>query len=862
MKLVRGVSIFAVAACLSTAVHAQEAQESDAAAQLGGLEDIVVTATKRSENLQDVPVAVSAISSSALTAKGVFDTSDLNNSMPNLQVSSAYGSQQPNFSIRGVGVGTELSASAASPVGVYVDEVYQTFRASHGQQLYDLEQVEVVRGPQGTLYGRNTTGGAINFITRKPDLRGANGYLTVGYGNYDRKSAEAAIELTPVEDQLGIRIAGTYVKSDTYIHNLLPAGLNTSAAGGASGLNFNAGRDPNGDESYGIRGTLRFKPADTLDISLKGYAAKTTGGVAASLGAGPSKTNGSIFNYENPNFILAPVFQLLGDNGAGLLPSTYSRASLFDREIAQDTIGLAVSRAEGAVLTVKAELADRFNLTSITGYDSGLYLQTQTDCDSGPIRLCSNGYKSKFQAFNQDLRLDYSSGPFKLIAGGYYGWDSVTSDNDIDIFNFLSDVRAAVGLPATWFNPAGGFNGTALPAGSVPTGIRGEQHFKQNRKSWAVYGEGSYEITPTLKLTAGLRYTTDTTDYKDGITTYFDDAGNARMLAVSAYGAPYFLAPVIDASGAVAIPATASPTPGGVNKSGKTSRLSGRAILDWKPVDGVMLYAGYSRGYRAGTFNGLAYISSPQVYFVKPEEVNAFEVGFKTRFLNNRLQINGSFFYYDYKNQQSQVVDQSVTANIITLDGTLKGAEIDVQFAATERLTLTASLGLLDTKYKGYDQAACAALNLSGLFPAQDGSCVQSGAGSVSVGGNPFPYAPKTSINLGFDWTALETGNGKLQLHGDASYTGRFYYDSFKDYSRGVLRNLATGPYTEGEGDYWVFNSRLSYVTDRYTVSVWGKNLSNKLYFPAGYPNEGITGAGYLVRALPRTYGVEATVRF
>ena len=156
----------------------------------------MVTATKRFENLQDVPVAVSAISASALQAKGVFETSDLNASMPNLQVSSPYGQQQPNFSLRGVGVGTEFNANAASPVGVYVDEVYQAFRASHGQQLYDLEQIEVVRGPQGTLYGRNTTGGAINFITRKPDLSGTNGQLTMGYGNFGRLNAEGAVEIT------------------------------------------------------------------------------------------------------------------------------------------------------------------------------------------------------------------------------------------------------------------------------------------------------------------------------------------------------------------------------------------------------------------------------------------------------------------------------------------------------------------------------------------------------------------------------------------------------------------------------------------------------------------------------------------
>lgn len=210
MKRVGGISILAIATCIAMPAFAQDASKTQT--QAGGLEEIVVTATKRAENLQNVPVAVSAISSSELANQGVFDTSDLNGSMPNLQVSSAYGPQQPNFTLRGIGVGTELSASAASPVGVYVDEVYQTFRASQGQQLYDLNQVEVVRGPQGTLYGRNTTGGAINFITRKPALKGDNGYLTAGYANYNRRNFEGAIELTPFEDRFGIRIAGTYVK--------------------------------------------------------------------------------------------------------------------------------------------------------------------------------------------------------------------------------------------------------------------------------------------------------------------------------------------------------------------------------------------------------------------------------------------------------------------------------------------------------------------------------------------------------------------------------------------------------------------------------------------------------------------------
>ncbi len=139
-------------------------------ANSGGIAEIVVTAQKRAQNLQDVPAAVSAIGGDALEARGINETSDLMGAVPSLQISTPYGKTQPNFSLRGISVANEFSASTASPVGVYVDEVYQSFRASHGGQLYDIDRVEVLRGPQGTLYGRNTTGGAISFFTRKPGL--------------------------------------------------------------------------------------------------------------------------------------------------------------------------------------------------------------------------------------------------------------------------------------------------------------------------------------------------------------------------------------------------------------------------------------------------------------------------------------------------------------------------------------------------------------------------------------------------------------------------------------------------------------------------------------------------------------------
>jgi iron complex outermembrane receptor protein len=863
MKTIACVSALAITAGITGTAHAQQ---SDGGSP-GGLQEIVVTATKRSENLQNVPVAVSAISSDALANKGVFETSDLNNTMPNLQVSSPYGQQQPNFSLRGVGVGTEFNSNAASPVGVYVDEVYQAFRASHGQQLYDLQQIEVVRGPQGTLYGRNTTGGAINFITRAPELSGANGYVTAGYGNYNRFNAEGAVELTAIEDVLGIRVAGTYVNSDPYIHNVLTPGLNTWAAGGASGINQINDRDPGGVKNYAGRVTIRFKPSDAVDLKLKLYAGESKGGTETALATGQSKDS-DLIDYTNNQFLLAPLFQQLAP--LGLLPSSYSAEArgLTHRQVEADTVGRAFTRARGAVFDGRFELADNLRLISISGWDDGRYLQTQTDCDATPMRLCSIGYASKFEAFNQDIRLDYDGGAFKLITGVFYGWDKIVADNKPDFFNFTSDLRAAFGLPATYFNPGGSFSGTALSASSLPTGIRAEQHFKQTRQSYAIYGEGSYQITPTLKLTAGIRYTKDKNKFSDGITTYFDDAGNARLITVSGFEqegalAPYFLQPVYDELGNMVIPSFQDlgiPLPGGLERKGKSSRVSGRVIIDWKPVDDILLYGSYSRGYRAGTFNGLAYGSANQVYFVPPEEVNAFEVGLKSRFFNDRLQLNLAGFYYDYKGQQGQVVDNTATANLISLDGKIWGFEGELLFAATDSLTLSASVGILDTKYA---KGPCPA-NPADIpnFPAQLGSCVVSSGGPVDVGGNPFPYAADLSASFGFDWNALETNTGKLKIHGDANYTGQFYYDAFKTYSRGILPQVTSGKFAEGEGKYWVLNSRISWDTKNYTISLWGKNLTNKLYYPFGIAIENLFGNGYRVRGAPRTYGVEATFRF
>lgn len=820
-------------ASTSTVALAQASEDGQ-----GGLEEIVVTATKRSENLQDVPIAITAITASALANQGVFETMDLGHIMPNLQVNSPYGSQNPNFTLRGIGVGTEYNANAASPVGVYVDEVYQTFRSSHGQQLYDLDRVEVVKGPQGTLYGRNTTGGAVNFYTRRPDLNGENGYVTVGYGNYNRRSFEGAFEFTPVNDVLGVRLAATYVDADPWMRNRLPAGINVaSPAITAPFGNLNNGIDPGGIETYGFRGTVRFSPSDRLDISLKGYAAKSAGGAAASISTGVTPGTDTISLRTTAfgglyNAVLTPF-----------LPADYSRSArgIGPREIESDTLGKAVSRSEGVVLNISAELSDNLRLISISGYDSGRY-QQDTDCDGTPYRVCAIGYLSDFEAFNQDVRLDFNSGRIKAILGAYYGWDEMVSENTPDNFNFLRDVTKQFGLPPTHFNPFGLLSPTELP-----TGITAIQRFTQTRESKAIYGEAAFEVTPTITLTGGLRYTMDDFSYTDALTTFFDDAGNPRMFTVSDYTVGGQFAPFIIGVSA----GTANP----LSKSASSKEITGRAIADWKVTDDVLAYASYSRGYRGGTFNGLAFQGAGQVYFVPPEKVDAFELGLKSRFLDNKLQVNLAAFHFLYKGQQGQLVDQSATSNLVSLDGKISGLEAEIQFAATDRLRLSAAFGLLDSKY---DSGNCAGKVFAG---PQLGNCLHAVNGDViDVGGNPFPYAAESSVNLSFDWDAVDIGEGVLKVFGSAAYVGPYQYDLFGDYSNAP--GLGSATLAEGGGEYWLLDGRISYVTDSWTLSAYGKNLTNKLYFPFGINIEGFYGSDYRTRGEPRTFGAELKVKF
>ena len=241
------------------------------------LEEVVVTATKRAVSQQDVPVAVTGITSDALDKRGITETTDLSGSAPNLVVSSPFGRAQPNFSIRGISVANEYNSNAASPIGVYINEDYKQFRPTHGMQLFDLDRVEVIRGPQGTLFGRNTTGGAISVTTVKPQIGSTgevSGFVNGRYGKFDRKSLTGAVETTLVEDVLAVRVAGTWNEGDGYIENktpdVIPSFLSNIGAdpGGTVPVESVHNEDYAGVDDYAVRLTVAFEPTDSFDATL------------------------------------------------------------------------------------------------------------------------------------------------------------------------------------------------------------------------------------------------------------------------------------------------------------------------------------------------------------------------------------------------------------------------------------------------------------------------------------------------------------------------------------------------------------------------------------------------------------------
>lgn len=729
-------ALAALLASTSTAALAQDA--SDGASDS---DEIVVTAQRREQSLLDVPLAVSALGGDDLAQKGISNSAQLAAAVPNLQINSPFGNTQPNFSLRGIGVANEYNSNQASPVGVYIDDVYLAPRTSHGMGLFDLDRIEVLRGPQGTLFGRNTTGGAVNFITKKPLLSGSNGYVELGYGNFNTFTGKAAVETALSEDSIGLRLAVNYAKGDGQIENF--------AVGG---------RDPNSVDTLQGRATLRIKPGDGgLDIVLKAYGGRDRGTQTGVHGLGAFRTGLGFFE-TNENRV--------GDNNTD---------------------------AWGFSGTVGVDLSDAIRLTSITSYDGGKQ-DLQQAADGSPLDILDITWQSKYRQFSQEMRLNYSSDTLNLVGGAFYGWDRNITDNQFNL-----------PLP-----PAGGFY----------------QHYRQVRKSYAVFAQGDINLTDQLVLTLGARYTKDKSRYDDAFAFLFlgtvDDAPTPIATTV----------PCATPAGTCAYDPAAR-----IALSDTNNALTGRIALSYTLPDDTLLYASFNRGYRAGAVNGGGYTSSAGISYIEPERVNAYELGFKGRYFDRVLTLAAALFYYDYTNQQLQDTRPGPVSFLVnTPKSEVYGAELEATVKPANGFALNFALGLLQTKYKE--------LLLQG----------------TDLSGNDLPFSPKLTAQAGFDWDVAELGGGKLTFSPNLNYASRQYFSPFNTIN--AVGSLQVNSELQQKG-FAKVNAALSWSNDSFTVRAWGNNLFNKKVYGYGLD---LRGAGFpynfLVPGAPRTYGISVRAAF
>lgn len=626
---------------LGGAAHAQDQQApvDETRSVEANSNVIVVTAQKREQDVQDVGISIAAFGAGQLEALGIASADDIADSVSGIQVYNYRGKGQPSFIIRGVGT-QDFAPNTSPTAAVYVDEVYLGSNIVTGFNIYDVERAEVLKGPQGTLFGRNTTGGAVSYTSKRPsDV--FEGYVEIGYANFETVDAKIGVG-GPITDGLRMRVAGIYSDQGKgiYTNRFTPDQNPFGPTPNFQRFKSNIGEDETwaarltAEVDIGADGLLSLnvhggeKESDTLPVTPIGFT--TIAGSGGTCQATP--TGGQV---SDPAFC--------GDAFG------YSDTDGDPYTVSNDYVGYN----EESNFGVSGKLGwdfDGFSLTSITAYESADKFFT-ADSDGSPFGVFNIFYDIGFDQFSQEVRINSADGGnLYWIVGGYYGHDKITQA-------FCGDLNPLLGL-----------------------GIACRNDFKQVTDTLAAYGQAEYFLTPELRATAGLRYTKETRDF-NSVSTLTDVNG---VTTIANFGDGPEDAAIID-------------------DTLKSSNFSGKVALDYFVNDDVLVYVSASRGFKSGGYDGDFSFDRQQLDPYDEEILTAYELGWKTTFADGRVRINGAAFYYDYKNPQIRVQRVSAGGfpfnQLITLDKSkIYGLELEVTVEPADGLTLQSSVSLLDTE--------------------------------------------------------------------------------------------------------------------------------------------------------------------
>ena len=731
---------------LSTAIAAVLLQPCVAAAQEAGLEEVVVTAQRREQNLQDVGVSVAAVSGDDARELGVTDSRDIARIAPGVIFdSTAGGAINANLTIRGVSQ-SDFSANQESPNSIYIDDVYISSSSAASFPLYDLARVEVLRGPQGTLFGRASSGGLVNFIPNRPTAE-TSGYAEAAFGG-------------SITDSVRGRLSGRYERADGWFENKLPGGEDSFES------NF-----------YGIRGQLEADLTDTLTARLSIGFDKSP-----RYNAGIYRSENAYVNDAGQPAPLPPDLDVYGTgpgNDFAGYRNPYSDAQTADF----NNVGFFENQKFTPTLYLDWKL-DSVSIASITNF-THFELGYNEDCDGGPTDFCNFPITQDLDQFSQEVRATGTTDRLTWTAGVYY-------------LNIDQDASAAFSFPA-------------LTGSDFAFSDANPVH--QKLESGAVFGQLEYKLTDTLTGTVGVRYTHDKKEFKSQVLFY--ELGNGYF---GGTGSEVFDPPLV-------VYDFSQSTVGNLAKESE-GMWSGKIQLDYRLADATLLYLSVSRGVKGPGFNTnvSGNLTNEQTPF-DSENLIAYEIGAKTEFLDRKIRLNTSLYYYDYSGFQGFAFNglQGVVGNY---DGTFEGGEVEFTAVPGAGWMFNLSASYMDTQLKDIPTI------YNGI---QDQESIM---------------APEWTSN-GYIRKDFDVGSGRLGLQWSFDYVGDRYASVENNYG-----TLVPGSF--------VHNARISYELpdNGLEFAAWVNNISDTDRMNFSFDLIAATGSLIQSYAKPRIYGLSIRKSF
>ena len=786
---------------------------ADDSSAVPALEMVTVTAQRIEQTANEVGMDIQTITGAQMDRLRIVDVEDITEVVPGFTVAQSYQGV-PTYTLRGIGFNT-INVSAKSTVGTYVDEVAYPYPSLNAGPIFDLQRVEILKGPQGTLFGRNTTAGLINLVTNKPTEE-FEGMVRAEGGNYDTANVEGMVS-GPLAGGVNGRLA--------YRRDYSGDGWQKSNTSGAELGRVNR---------QGARLALAWHPVEQalVDFSYNWWQNKSDMLAAQAVDRSVSTSNPPFSAFNAPGLV---------DYLAANPPDDNDQADWAPRAGRSEDIGTGPgipgdldldSHLHAYKLHLAYELADDLRVVSLSGYQD-LKHQGITDFSGAPYEILLQDIDGKIESFSQELRLEGATDPVNWLLGAYYASDDLV-DSNRTLLGENANIRfvrtVTTGLLDSPFN-TGGY--TAVEASQAFRTFRDRADF--NVDTWSVFANGDWQLLEKLSLTTGIRYTEDQQDYA-GCSR--DVNGNmlpnvnvtSRALFLDTYGV---LADEIGEGDCITFD-TGTGQFGLVESDLDEDNVAWRLALNWWPRQEVLLYTSVTQGAKSGETPvnpaNIAFQNRP----VMQEELLAYEAGVKATLFDGRLQANAAAFYYDYDDKQLAVLFADPIYVVLPRldnipDSEAYGLDTEISWAITRELTAIAAATFLHTEINDFQ-----GIDFTGELIDLDGSEFLYSPDTTST--LSLLYARPIAANLGFN--AALNGRYQSTSHADLAGTDLYAIDAY------TVLNASVGVQT---------------LDGRWDLTFWGSNLTDEYYWLT------VTqGANTVIRfpGQARTYGASLTYRF